>query len=140
MRTLLAELVGIIVEQNDSEKELIIQAEVLKLVVAAFLMRLDDTGRVQLKNEINEAFAVQYRDVSSHTAEKRMLQGAVEELFSFQAGLNQKSKDTAENQSRKTQAGVAFVWYCCQPLTRRRRFHSKNHCLHEAIACKWYIR
>jgi len=84
MRALLAELVDIIAERNESEKELIIQAEALKLVVAAILMRLDDTVRAQLKNEIDEAFTVQHRDVSSHTAEKRMLQGSVEELFSFQ--------------------------------------------------------
>lgn len=88
MRALLAELVNIIAEQHESEKELIIQAEALKLVVAAILMRMDDTVRVQLKNEINKAFAVQHSGDPSHTdeAEKRMLQCAVEELFTSQKG------------------------------------------------------
>ena len=59
MRALLAELVNTIAEQHESEKELIIQAEALNIVVTAILMRLDDNVRAQLKNEINEAFAVQ---------------------------------------------------------------------------------
>jgi len=90
MRALLAELVNIIAEQHESEKELIIQTEALNLVITAILMRLDDNVRAQLKNEINEAFAVQHSGVSSQAAEKRMLQGAVEELFVFQTGRHQK--------------------------------------------------
>ena len=90
MRALLAELVDIIAEQHESEKELIIQTEALNLVITAILMRLDDNVRAQLKNEINEAFAVQHSGVSSHAAETRMLQGAVEELFVFQTGRHQK--------------------------------------------------
>lgn len=90
MRALLAELVNTIAEQHESEKELIIQAEALNIVVTAILMRLDDNVRAQLKNEINEAFAVQHSGVSSHAAETRMLHGAVEELFVFQTGRHQK--------------------------------------------------
>lgn len=84
MRALLAEMVNIIAEQHESEKELIIHAEALSLVVTAMLMRLDDTVRVQLKHDINEAFAAEHSGNSSHTAEKCMLQGAVEKLFTFQ--------------------------------------------------------
>lgn len=90
MRALLAELVNIIAEQHESEKELVIQAEALKLVVTAILMRLDETVRAQLKNDINEAFAAQHSGNSSHTAEKCMLQCAVEELFTFQTVRHQK--------------------------------------------------
>ncbi|MDU4844052.1 MAG: sigma-S stabilization anti-adapter protein IraP [Leclercia adecarboxylata] len=52
MKALLAELVDIIAEQHESEKEVIIQTEALNLVVAALLMRLDDSVRMQLKNEV----------------------------------------------------------------------------------------
>lgn len=83
MRALLADLVNIIAEQHESAKEVSIQTEALNLVVAAILMRLDDTVRVQLKSEINEAFASQHGCCSSNRDEKHMLQCAVEKLFDF---------------------------------------------------------
>ncbi|MDK4743875.1 sigma-S stabilization anti-adapter protein IraP (plasmid) [Leclercia adecarboxylata] len=83
MRALLAELVNTIAEQHESEKELIIQAEALNIVVTAILMRLDDNVRAQLKNEINEAFASQHGGHPSFTDETHILQRAVEELFNF---------------------------------------------------------
>ncbi|HBR1297848.1 TPA: hypothetical protein L9L20_004877 [Klebsiella pneumoniae] len=89
MRSLLAELVKRIAEQHQSEKEVIIQTEALNFFVAAILMRLDDTMRVQMKNVINEAFASENSSDSSCTSEKRMLQLAVEELFTFQKGPHQ---------------------------------------------------
>jgi len=38
----------------------IIQTQALIIIVAAILMKLDDTTLVQLKNEINEGFASQH--------------------------------------------------------------------------------
>lgn len=90
MRALLAELVDVVAEQNKTEKELLIQTEALNQVVAAIIMQLDDTARVQLKDKIHEAFHVEHGGDSSHTAERRMLQCAVEELFTFQKGCHQK--------------------------------------------------
>ena len=83
MRALLAELVDIIAEQHKSEKEVIIQTEALNLVVAAILMRLDDSVRMQLKNEIDEAFASQHGCCPAYTDETYILQRAVEELLNF---------------------------------------------------------
>jgi len=83
MRALLAELVDIIAEQHKSEKEVIIQTEALNLVVAAILMRLDDSVRMQLKNEIDESFASQHGCCPTYTDETHILQRAVEELFNF---------------------------------------------------------
>ncbi|MDH6164819.1 hypothetical protein M2354_004581 [Leclercia adecarboxylata] len=83
MRALLAELVDIIAEQHKSEKEVIIQTEALNLVVAAILMRLDDSVRMHLKSEIDEAFASQHGCCPVYTDETHILQRAVEELFNF---------------------------------------------------------
>jgi len=83
MRALLAELVDIIAEQHKSEKEVIIQTEALNLDVAAILLRLDDSVRMQLKNEIDEAVASQHGCCPAYTDETYILQRAVEELFHF---------------------------------------------------------
>ena len=83
MRALLAELVDIIAEQHKSEKEVIIQTEALNLVVTAMLMRMDGHVRMQLKSEIDEAFASQHGGHPSFTDETHILQRAVEELFNF---------------------------------------------------------
>lgn len=89
MRALLAELVNIIAEQHEAEKEVIIQTEALNLVVAAILMRLDDSVRMQLKSEIDEAFASQHGCSPSYTDETPILQRAVEELFDFNTRRHQ---------------------------------------------------
>ncbi|UYM58244.1 sigma-S stabilization anti-adapter protein IraP [Leclercia adecarboxylata] len=86
MRALLAELVNIIAEQHETEKVVIIQTEALNLIVAALLMRLDDSVRVQLKRGIDEAFASQHGGHPSYTDEKHMLLCAVEKLFNFYMG------------------------------------------------------
>lgn len=61
-------------------KEFIIQTEALHAVVAALVARLDEPTRLQLRDEINQAFTRQQNDDPSFSDEKRILSIAVEEL------------------------------------------------------------
>lgn len=110
MRALLAELVNIIAEQHETEKVVIIQTEALNLIVAALLMRLDDSVRVQLKRGIDEAFASQHGGHPSYTDEKHMLLCAVEKLFNFYMGHHQKRYAYGpENNLKQPKARPVFL-------------------------------
>ncbi|MDW2745266.1 sigma-S stabilization anti-adapter protein IraP [Atlantibacter subterraneus] len=80
MRAILAELVNNIAAQDTAMKEFIIQTEALHAVVAALVARLDEPTRLQLRDEINQAFTRQQNDDPSFSDEKRILSIAVEEL------------------------------------------------------------
>ncbi len=94
MRSLLAELVNSIAAQDTEIKAFIIRTEALHIVVAALIDRLDEPGRLQLRDGIRQALTRQQNDNPSFSDENSLLFMAVEALLDRQICLLPEEKKT----------------------------------------------